>query len=89
MFLTLFGYRVLEGASQGTSTHHLLTQFSGLYSSKIENFETCFFAIVTTQNDHTQYVKHVLGLLYPFFTALGEWVWGKAGPLFEVPCRRQ
>ena len=25
MFLTLFGYRVLEGASQGTSTHNLLT----------------------------------------------------------------
>ena len=49
-------------------------QFLSLNSSKIEIFETCFFAIVTTQNDHTCYVKHVLGLFYVFFTLFGHWV---------------
>ena len=29
--------------------------------SKMEVFETCFFDVVTTQNDHPRYLKHVLG----------------------------
>ena len=42
-----------------------------LGSSKIEVFETCFFDIVTTQNDHPRYVKHVLGRIYVFLTLFG------------------
>ena len=34
---------------------------------KIEDFETYFFDILTTQYDHPRYVKHVLGRIYVFF----------------------
>ena len=47
-------------------------QFFNPDSSKMEVFETCFFDIVTTQNDHPRYVKHVLGRIYVFFTLFGE-----------------
>ena len=53
--------------------HNLLMQFFTLDSSKMEVFETCFFDIVTTQNDHPRYVKHVLGRIYVFFTRFGYW----------------
>ena len=46
-------------------------QFFTPGSSKIEVFESCFFDIVTTQNDHPRYVKHVLGRTYMFFTQFG------------------
>ena len=48
--------------------HNLLMQFFTRGSSKIEVFETCFSDIVTTPNDHTSYVKHVLGRIYVFLT---------------------
>ena len=69
MFFTLFGYQVGGGGggSKGL-VHNLLMQFFNPDSSKIEVFETCFFDIVTTQNDHPRYVKHVLGPIYLFFT---------------------
>ena len=51
--------------------HNLLMQFFTPGSSKIEVFETCFFDIVTTQNDHPRYVKHVLGRIYLFFNLFG------------------
>ena len=51
--------------------HNLLMQFFTLGSSKIEVFETCFFDIVTTQNDISNYAKHVLGRIYVFFTLFG------------------
>ena len=51
--------------------HNLLMQFFMPASSKIEVFETYFFDIVTTQNDHPRYVKHVLGRIYVFFTLFG------------------
>ena len=51
--------------------HNLLMQFFTPGSSKIEVFETCFFDIVTTQNDHPSYGKHVLGRIYVFFTPFG------------------
>ena len=51
--------------------HNLLMQFFTPSSSKIELFETCFFDIVTTQNDHPSYAKHVLGRIYVFFTLFG------------------
>ena len=56
--------------------HNLLMQFFTPGSSKIEVFETCFFDIVTTQNDHPRYVKHVLGRIYVFFTLFGYQVGG-------------
>ena len=52
--------------------HNLLMQFFNPDSSKIVVFETCFFDIVTTQNDHPRYVKHVLGRIYLFFTLFGN-----------------
>ena len=51
--------------------HNLLMQFFTLDSSKIEVFETYFFDIVTTQNDHPRYAKHALGRIYVFFTLYG------------------
>ena len=59
--------------------HNLLMQFFNPDSSKIEVFETCFFDIVTTQNDHPRYVKHVLGRIYVFFTLFGNQVRGGGG----------
>ena len=56
--------------------HNLLMQLFTPDSSKIEVFETCFFDIVTTQNDHPRYVKHVLGRIYVFFTRFGYQVGG-------------
>ena len=40
-------------------------------TSKIEVFETCFFDIVITENDHPRYVKHDLCRIYVFFTLFG------------------
>ena len=48
--------------------HKLLMQFFTVGSSKIKVFETCFSDIVTTRYDHPNYVKHVLGRIYVFFT---------------------
>ena len=45
-------------------------QFFTLGSSKIE-FETCFYDIVITKNDHPRYVKHVLGRIFLFFILFG------------------
>ena len=59
--------------------HNQLMQFFNPDSSKIEVFETCFFDIVTTQNDHPRYVKHVLGRIYVFFTLFGYQVGGGGG----------
>ena len=75
VFFTLFGYW-LHGVGGGGGApkglvHSLLMQFFTPGSSKIEVFETCFFDIVTTENDHPRYVKHVLGRIYMFFTLFG------------------
>ena len=56
--------------------HNLLMQFFSPGSSKIEVFELCFFDIVTTQNDHPTYVKHVLGRVYMFSSLFGYWPHG-------------
>ena len=44
--------------------HNLLMRSFTLGSSKIEVFQTCFFDIVATYNEHPSYVKHVLGRIY-------------------------
>ena len=54
-------------------------QFFTLGSSKIEVFETCFYDIVITENDHPLYVKHVSGCIYMFFTPFGNSVRGGGG----------
>ena len=54
-------------------------QFFTLGSSKIEVFESCFFDVVTTQNDHPKYVTHVLGCICVFFILFGYWVRGGGG----------
>ena len=54
-------------------------QFFNPDSSKIEVFETCFFDIVTTRNDHPRYVMHVLGRIYVLFTLFGYQVGGGGG----------
>ena len=51
--------------------HNLLMQFFTLDSSKIEVFKTFFFDTVTTQYDHSRYVKHVLGRIWVFFILFG------------------
>ena len=45
----------------------------------MEVFETYFFDIVTTQNDHPSYGKHVLGHICVFFTLFGYEVGGGGG----------
>ena len=64
--------------------HNLLMQVFTLGSSKIEVFETCFFDIVTTQNDISSYAKHVLGRIYVFFILCGYWVRGGGAPKGRV-----
>ena len=78
MFFTLFGYQVRGGGggSPKGRVHNLLMQFFTPDSSKMEVFETYFFDIVTTQNDHPSYGKHVLGRIYVFFILFGYWVRG-------------
>ena len=76
MFFTLFGYWVRGGGSPKGLVHNLLMHFLTPDSSKIEVFETCFFDIVITQNDHSSNVKHVLGCIYVFVTLFGYWVGG-------------
>ena len=51
-------------------------QFFTLGSSNIEVFETYFFDTTITYNDHSSYVKHVLGRVYVFFTLFGYWAHG-------------
>ena len=74
------------GGSPKGRVHNLLMQFFNPDSSKIEVFETCFFDIVTTQNDHPSYVKHVLGRIYVFFTLFGYQVGGGGGGLPRDGC---
>ena len=55
-------------------------QLFTLDSSRMAVFKTCFFDIVTTQNDHPSYLKHILGRIWVYFTLFGYWV-GGAGVL--------
>ena len=59
------------GVTKGSRAHHLLMQFSGLGSSKMEISETDFFHTLTIQNDQISYVKHVLAPPYVFLTLFG------------------
>ena len=49
------------GGALNAVLHNLLMQIFTLGSSKMEVIKTYFFDIVTTQNYHPRYVKHVLG----------------------------
>ena len=61
--------------------HNLLIQFFTLDSLKMEVFETCFSDIMTTQNDHPRYVKHVLSRIYVLLTLFAYQVRGGGGGL--------
>ena len=80
VFSTLFQYWVhTRGVPKGL-VHNLLQQFFILVTSKIAVSDTYFFRILTTQNDHATYVKHVLGSIYVFFfTLFGYWYCGVEG----------
>ena len=73
MFFALFRYWVHGGGGVFLKgwVHNELMQFFTVGSSKIQFFETYFFATMITQNDHPRYVKHVLGRNYLFFTLFG------------------
>ena len=71
MCFTLLGYSVRGGGSPKGLVHNLLMPFFTPDSSKIEVFETCFFDIMITRNDHPSYVNHVLGRIYVFLTPFG------------------
>ena len=64
--------------------HRLLMQFFTLRSSKPEVFETYFFDIVITSNDHPRYVKHVLARIYVVFTLFCVCVFSWGQILYEV-----
>ena len=67
-FLTLFGcWARLGGGVEKDWYTTYFCNFSPLCSSKFEVLET-FFDIVTTQNDHARYVKHILGNIDVFST---------------------
>ena len=66
------------GAPMGL-VHNLLMQVFTPDSSKMEVFETGFFDIVTTQNDHPRYVKHVSGCFCVFSIIFGYQVRGGRG----------
>ena len=51
--------------------HNLLMHFFHPGQLKNRSFQNFFFDIVTTQNDHKRYIKHVLGRIYVFFTHIG------------------
>ena len=56
-----------------------LCSFSPHADQKSKFSKLVFFDIVTTQNDHPSYAKHVLGRIYVFFTLFGYQVGGGGG----------
>ena len=66
------------GVSQGTGAQpaHAVFHPGQLKNGSFRNF---FFDIVTTQNDHPSYGKHVLGRIYVFFTLFRYQVGGGGG----------
>ena len=82
MHSILFGYWVggWGGRSPKGFVHYLVMLFFTLGSSKIHVFpETYPFDPVTTQNDHSKYVKHVFDGIYVFLALFGCWLRGWAG----------
>ena len=81
VFFTLFGCWVRGGGgvSQGTGARPPYAVFNPgqLKNGSFRNI--FFFDIVTTQNDHPRYVKHVLGRIYVFFALFGYQVGGGGG----------
>ena len=65
------------GGSLKGLVHNLLKHFFTLDSSKIDVFETYFFDIVVTQNDHPSHAKYVLGRNFYVFHLI--WVLGAGG----------
>ena len=68
----------IDPLSQGIGTQPAYAVF---HPGQLKNrsFRNLFFDIVTTQNDHPSYVKHVLGRIYVFLTLFGYQVRGGGG----------
>ena len=79
MFFTLFGYWVGGGGLPRDGYTTCLCSFSTRTAQKSKFLKQYFFDIVTTQNDHPSYGKHVLGRIYVFFTRFGYQVGGGGG----------
>ena len=71
------------GVSQGIGTQ---PAYVVCHPGQLKNrsFRNLFFYIVTTQNDHPSYGKHVLGRIYVFFTLFGYQVGGGGSPKGRV-----
>ena len=85
VFFTPFGYQVGGGGGglprDGCTTY--LCSFSTRTAQESKFSKLVFFDIVTTQNDHPSYAKHVLGRIYVFFTLFGYQVGGGGGGGFQ------
>ena len=79
VFSIIFGYQVRGGGASMGLVHNLLMQVFTPGSSKIAVSETCFFDVVTSQNDHPRYVKHVSGCICVFSITFGYQVRGGGG----------
>ena len=80
MFFTYLGIRseLGGGGCQGIGTQPTYVVFQPL-QLKNRIFETCFFDIVITQNDHPRYVKHVFGRVCVCLTLFGNLLPGGGG----------
>ena len=80
IYTGLPGFDLTTSAKGGGSPKglvpNLLMQFFTMGGSKNEISETCFFDIVTTQNDHPTYVLYFLGSIDVYFPLIGFWVQG-------------
>ena len=80
VFFTPIGYYVQGGGVLPRDWYTTcLCSFSPCRAQKSTFSKLVFFDIVTTQNDHPRYVKHVLGCIYVFFTLFGYQVRGGGG----------
>ena len=61
------------------SRAHLLMQVSPCTVQKSKFRKLCFFDIATNHNDQPNYVKHILDIIYVFFTLFGDSVCGGGG----------
>ena len=59
--------------------HNVLMQFSTLGDSKMQNFETDSFNILTIHNDEISYAQYALHPLYVFYILFGCWRAGWRG----------
>ena len=80
VFFTLFRHGVRgRGSSPGIGTQRADASFP---PRQLENgiLGNLFVGIVVNHNDHTSYVKHVLGDVYVVFSLFRDWLFGRGVP---------